>query len=232
MDLDAQARHAERTLSELQQAAQGSGKGTSALEQQQRIKECERVALRAKNALESYKLELRSLPPEQQAEQQQTLRGLEDGLKKARAQMEWRRFDAEAAATAVSGATEATDGPMTMEQAVATADRIQNESQASVARSMGMALQSEEVAIATLGKMHEQEEQMARIGEEMEDVKANIQRSKKLVSRIARNAARDRCNQSLCVLIAIAVMVMITLAATGKDGGQLNVPDAVRQFGD
>merc|ERR1712129_230539 len=126
---------------------------------------------------------------------------LENGLKQARTQMQWRRVDAEAAAAAAApgGKGEATDGPMTTEQAVATAENIQHESKASVARSMGMVLQSEQMAISTLGKMHEQEEQMARIGEEMEDVKANIQRSRKLVTQIARNAARDRCNQSLCV---------------------------------
>ena len=36
-------------------------------------------------------------------------------------------------------------------------------------RSLGVALQAEQVGIATLGTMHAQEEQMARIGEEVED---------------------------------------------------------------
>jgi len=229
MDIDAQARYAEQALAALQEAAQGGGKKATASEQQQRLKDCERAALRAKNAMESYKLELRSLPEEQQVAQQHRLQTLENGLKQAKAQMQWRRFDAEAAAAAASPGQASAEGPMTCEQALATADKIQDASQASVARSMGMVLQSEEVAIATLGRMHEQEEQMARIGHEMEDVKANIQRSKKLVTQIARNAARDRCNQGLCVLIAVAVMIMLTLAITGKDGKRLNVPDAVRQ---
>lgn len=51
------------------------------------------------------------------------------------------------------------------------------------------------------------------------------------MGQLARGAARDRCIQMLCVLIAVAIMVMITLAVTNKDGGELNVPDPVRQVG-
>merc|ERR1711933_265392 len=112
------------------------------------------------------------------------------------------------------------------------ADQIQNESQASVKRSMQAVLQAEQVGIATLVKMHQQEEQMNRISEEVEDIKANIKRSKKLLAQIARGAAHDRCVRMLCLMITIAVLVMIVLGATGRDGGRLNVPDDVREFGE
>merc|ERR1719414_2374086 len=105
---------------------------------------------------------------------------------------------------------------MSLEQATVVAEQVQNQSKASVARSLQMVLEAE---------------QMAKITEEVEDIKANIQRSKKLVGQIARSAASDRCIQMLCVLIAVAIMVMIALAATGRDGGQMNVPDPVRQGG-
>lgn len=234
MDPEALARGAERALNELQQASQGGGKGANAAEWQRQIRDCEQKKARAKTALDSYRLELRGLPPELQAEHQQRLRGLEESLKQAGAQVQWRRFDAEAAvaAAASNGAEKTANAPMTMDQAVATGSHLQDASKASVARSIGMALRCEEVGITTLGEMREQEEQMARIGQEMEDVKANLRRSKQLVSQIARGAARDRCIQSLCVLITISVMVMITLAMTGRDGKKLNVPDVVRQFSD
>mmetsp|Transcript_5910 Transcript_5910/g.14595 ORF Transcript_5910/g.14595 Transcript_5910/m.14595 type:complete len:124 (+) Transcript_5910:254-625(+) len=120
---------------------------------------------------------------------------------------------------------------MTLEQAVATSDKIQDESKASISRSLGMVLQAEQVGIITLQKMHEQEEQMARIAEDVEDVKANIARGKKLVSQIAKGAARDRCTQALCVLITVAILIMLTLAVIGRDGGELNMPEGVRQVG-
>lgn len=247
MDIEAQASAAERALGELQQAVQsghkdarGKASAASVAERQRQLASCERLAQRVKNTLESYKLELRVLPREQQAEHQYRIRNIEEALRQARAQIDWKRLDTESAASVAASSADGggggagsgeADGPMTLEQAVATADRVQNESQASVARSLGMALQAEQVGIGTLEKMHEQEEQMSRIGEEVEDIKANIARSKKLVGQIARGAARDRCIQMLCVMITIAIMVMIVLAITGHDDGELQVPDAVRQVG-
>lgn len=245
MDIDAQAGSAENALSELQAALKSRDsrtKSSAAVESQRNIANCERLAQRVKNALESYRLELRALPQPQQAEHQHRLRGLEEGLKQARAQIDWKRLDAEhaasasaasasASASAGAGGGEAEGGAMSLEQAVVAADKIQNESQASVARSLGMVLQAEQVGISTLEKMHEQDEQMARIGEDVEDIKANIARSRKLVGQIARGAARDRCIQMLFALIVIAIMIMIALALTGNDGGELNVPDPVRQVG-
>jgi len=242
MDIEVQASAAERALSELQQAVQVGGKESrrkklvnSTAEQQKQIAQCERLAHRVKNAIESYRLELRALPREQQSEHQSRLRGLDESLRQARAQIDWKRMDADQAAAALSvgapAGAEAETAPMTLEQAVTAGNDIQDASKASVARSLGMALQAEQVGIATLGKMNEQDEQMARISGEVDDIQANIARSRKLVGQIASGAARNRCIQVLCLLITVTVLVAITLAATGKDGGELNVPDAVRQGG-
>jgi len=240
MDLEIQACAAERALQELQQAVQPrAGASSGVAEKQAQIAACERLAQRVKNTLESYRLELRSLPREEQAEHQHRIRGLEEGFKQAKAQIEWKRLDTEAAASAIAGPSgggaadleAGSSGPMTLEQAVATSDKIQDESKASISRSLGMVLQAEQVGIITLQKMHEQEEQMARIAEDVEDVKANIARGKKLVSQIAKGAARDRCTQALCVLITVAILIMLTLAVIGRDGGELNMPEGVRQVG-
>mmetsp|Transcript_67968 Transcript_67968/g.141925 ORF Transcript_67968/g.141925 Transcript_67968/m.141925 type:complete len:243 (+) Transcript_67968:204-932(+) len=240
MDLDSQAAAAERALEELQKAVQPGSKGSAdktVAAKQQRIASCEKLAQRVKNALDSYKLETRTLSPAEQVPHQHRIRSLEEGLKQAKTQIEWKRLDTEAAAAHPSSggsgpqAPDVEAGPMSLQEAVESADRTQDESQASLARSMNMVLRAEEVGIATLTKMHEQEEQMARIAEDVEDVKANIARSKKLVSQIARGAARDRCIQLLCAMITIAIMVMIALAVTGNDDGALNVPEGVRQVG-
>jgi hypothetical protein len=238
MDADSQAASAERALQELQQALQAATlpKGAKQDDRMRQVEDLERRVLRVKNALDSYRLEMRALSAEEQSTHKERLRAIEEGLRHARQQIEWKRYDASTAAgdggTARTALAEADpEQPMTLEQAVATADRIQDQSHASVKRSMGMALQAEQLGVATLQKMHEQEEQMDAIAEDMEDVKANIKRSKKLVAQIARSAMSDRCIQLLCVLITIAVMVMIVLAITNKDGGSLNVPNEVREVG-
>jgi len=230
MDADAQAAAAERALHELQGALQAAvgqkSKGATYDDRMREVEGWEKKALRVKNSLDSYRLEMRGLGAEDQAAHSQRLKSLEEGLRLARQQIEWKRYDAAnlnsasggSAGVSLTAAESNPDQPLTLEQATQEADRIQDASQASVKRSMGMALQAEQVGISTLQKMHEQEEQMDRIEEGMQDVKANIKRSKKLVNQIARSAMSDRCIQALCVLITIAVMVMIVLAMVGKDG--------------
>mmetsp|Transcript_107137 Transcript_107137/g.190353 ORF Transcript_107137/g.190353 Transcript_107137/m.190353 type:complete len:232 (+) Transcript_107137:30-725(+) len=230
MELDLQYSSAEKALADLREAVQAGSKAKAG-EQKKQIDDCERFAQRLKNALQSYRLEMRALPRDSQPQHLTRLKTLEDGLKQCRTQIDWKKFDAEASQPQASDAASAEDGPITLDQAVAVAEHTQKESRASLNRSLGMVLQAEQVGISTLGKMHEQEEQFDRIGEDMEDIKANLQRSKKLVSQIARSAANDRCIQVLCVSITICVLIAITLAITGKDNGQLTTLDPVRQSG-
>eukprot|EP00435_Cladocopium_sp_Y103_P000191 s4724_g1.t1 len=153
------------------------------------------------------RLEMRALPAEDMGRHRAQLKGLEDGLKQCRTQLDWKRLDAQTARGSDALTGVADDGPVTLEQATAIAEHTQKESKASLSRSLGLVVKAEQIGIATLEKMHEQEETFDRIAEDMEDIKANIQRSRKLVGQIARSAAGDRCIQCLCVLITIAVLV-------------------------
>mmetsp|Transcript_90820 Transcript_90820/g.234521 ORF Transcript_90820/g.234521 Transcript_90820/m.234521 type:complete len:281 (+) Transcript_90820:1-843(+) len=242
MDVDSQAASAEKALQELQQATQVSIKGKDKdklAEQRKQITACERLIPGVKNCLESYRLELRSLQQEQQGEHNERLRRLEEGLKQCKTQIEWKRLDADAIASAAAGSSSAggategagEGGVMSLDQAVVAAEETQKAGAQSLQRSLGMALNAEKVGIATLETMHAQEEQMSRIAEDVEDIKANLVRSRKLVGQLARGAAKDRCIQMLCALITIAVLIMVVLAMTGRDGGSLNMPDQVRQVG-
>mmetsp|Transcript_125013 Transcript_125013/g.278950 ORF Transcript_125013/g.278950 Transcript_125013/m.278950 type:complete len:242 (+) Transcript_125013:94-819(+) len=239
MDIDSQAAAAERALQELRQALQASApRGKNVDKRAETLKQvstCERLAQHVKNSLDSYRLETRSLSKDEQVSHGGRLRSLEEGLKQCRAQIEWKRLDTESASASGGGAAgaagEGAEGPMSLEQAQALAEQTQNESKASVARSMKAVLQAEQIGSQSLVRMHEQEEQMDRIAEDMEDIKANIVRSRKLVGQIARSAASDRCIQFLCAAITIVIMIMIVLAATGRDGGNFAVPDQVREVG-
>jgi len=242
MDIDCHSAVAEKALQELRQALQVNVPRGSAQQRQQGEAACERLAQRTKNSLDSYKLELRALPSDQQTEHADRLNKLEEGLRHCRAQLDWRRLDKEALATQEQGASSGggaaigtvgseVDGVITLDQAKAVAESTQEESHKSVMRSIQGVLRAEQIGIATLDEMHKQEEQIDRIEEEVYDIQADLKRSKKLVVQMARSAASDRLIWILCALITVALMVMIILAATGKDGGKLNVPDEVRQVG-
>jgi len=232
MDIDCHSAVAEKALLELKQALQVGVPRGSAQQRQHGEAACERLAQRTKNSLDSYKLELRALPSDQQAEHADRLKKLDDGLRHCRAQLDWRRLDKEALAAQEQGAVGSEgDGAVTLDQAVAVAESLQAESHKSVMRSIQGVLRAEQIGVATLDEMHKQEEQMDRIEEEVYDIQADLKRSKKLVVQMARGAASDRLIWILCALITVALMVMIVLAAIGKDGGKLNVPDEVRQVG-
>ena len=224
MDIDSQRSSAEEALNQLRRSIQAIAGRKDA-----KFSDCDRQIQAVKNAIDSYRLEMRGLPAEDLGRHRAQLKNLEDGLKQCRTQLDWKRLDAQTARGVESLTGVAEDGPVTLEQATAVAESKQKESKASLSRSLGLVVKAEQIGISTLEKMHEQEETFDRIAEDMEDIKANIQRSRKLVGQIARNAAGDRCIQCLCVMITIAVLVMITLAITNKDGGQLTVLDPVRQ---
>jgi len=236
MDIDGQAQSAERALQDLQKTVQVANKGKRE-EQLRQIQDCERLAQRVRHALDSYSLETRGLPQEQLGEHKNRLRILEDGLKNCRTQIDWKRYDVSAPPeppphhSGASGPTVGDSGGegLTLDQARAVAEETQDASAQALGRALRNALEAEQVGITTLGKMNEQMEQMDRIAEDVEDIKANIARSKKLIAQIARSAASDRCIQGILVMIAVVVMVVIVLAITGRDGGQLAVPDQVRQ---
>eukprot|EP00929_Paragymnodinium_shiwhaense_P077061 TRINITY_DN39667_c0_g1_i1.p1 TRINITY_DN39667_c0_g1~~TRINITY_DN39667_c0_g1_i1.p1 ORF type:complete len:253 (-),score=91.50 TRINITY_DN39667_c0_g1_i1:78-836(-) len=231
MDVDEQAAAADRALGELQKAIQAAPKKLE--EKKEQVASCEKLAQRVRQSVDSYRIEVNALSKEEQIRHKQRLKELENGLKQCRSQIEWKKLESQPIKSSGFDAPPQPeeDGPISVQQAAAMAESTQKSSMESVARSKKMVLEAEQIGIATLDKMYAQEEQMGRIGEDVEDVKANIQRSKKLIGHIARQAASDRCIQLFCMLVTVAIIIMVALGITGKDGGQLNVPEQVRQDG-
>ena len=64
--------------------------------------------------------------------------------------------------------------------------------------------------------------------DDMDDIQTGIQRSKAVISQIARGAASDRCVQILCGFITLSLCALLLFAAMGYDDGQLLVPREVR----
>jgi len=231
--IESHAVAAEKALHELQTTLQASVKDTRS-EKQQQVAIGEKLAQRVRHAVDSYRLEIKALSPEKQTAHLGRARDIEAQLKTCRTELDWKRFDikrngeSEGLFGGGGGGGDDDEHEMSLEQTVAAAERMQDKSEASLLRTRQMAAEAETIGISTLEEMHKQEEQLDQVAEDMEDVKANIKRSKKILSQIAKSAANDRCIKVLCVLIVIALLVMIVLAITGRDGGSLLVPDQVR----
>jgi hypothetical protein len=234
MDLiDDHRNQAEQALAQLGAQVQNVSKGKKE-EQLKQIAQCDRLAHRVKLNLDSYRLEQSRLTdPHQKDAHGSRLKELEDELKQCRTRIDWKRFDVAAPVDGSGGGATSADGAnggglLSTEQAVKIADDVQNASLESLARTKRQVLETENVGINTLGKMHEQGEQMKSITAANEDIKANLKRSKKLLGQIMRNARQDWCIRVMCIMMTIAIVVMIILAGMGQDGGSLNVPDEVR----
>lgn len=189
MDVDTQASVAERALEELERALKmGSGSATDGPnEQQKHLAHCEDLERRLRLAIASYRLETRMLVGDQLVEHSARLGKLKDGLANCRSQSSWQRFDYVAVGAVdradVSGSRNA-DAPMTLEQAVTVADCYQDASAKALQQTQRMALEAEQIGISTLQTINEQDEQLDRIGTDVEDIKASVSKSRKLLRQI------------------------------------------------
>eukprot|EP00913_Durusdinium_trenchii_P032677 g30586.t1 len=93
MDIESQRATAEEALGQLRRAIQAiSGKGKDS-----KFTECDRLTQSLKNAIDSYRLEMRGLAAEDLGRHRSQLKTLEDGLKQCRTQLDWKRLDAQSA---------------------------------------------------------------------------------------------------------------------------------------
>lgn len=217
---------AEESLAKLKQAL-SMPMPEHASQQKQQVANCEKLAQRARHAIDTLRLEVRALPREQTAHVEHRLVDMDGMLKSCRTQLSWRRCDIGRKSDTERLTPEA-DEDMTVEQVVAEADRIQDASGMSLERTLRTALEAERLGTDILTTMEAQEEQLDNVAGDVETIKENIKRSKKIITSISRGAASDRLVKIICVMIACCVMVMIALAATGNDGGTLYVPDEVK----
>jgi hypothetical protein len=83
---------------------------------------------------------------------------------------------------------QADQGRMTLEQVANAASRVQDASMISLQRTKKMVLESERSGISTLNQMHEQEEQLKRVESDTKAAKSNVDKSRKLVRKLAIGA--------------------------------------------
>lgn len=232
--IEQQSQELDKALQELQAAmeAGAGGKKKGSTSQNQQILEWSRMNQQCRTLLESYKLELRQVPSEEKGEY---VRRLDDFAKRQKAlqtELGWKKGEAQRSQLIPKDRVAAGDeelGDLKTQQLVELGDRLNKKTGESLSRTKKMALEAEQIGVTTLEKLNAQQEQISRVNEDMDDVQHNLDRSKKLLGQIARNAASDRCIQILCLLVTITIIACVTLAAVGEDGGKLNVPDRVRQ---
>eukprot|EP00920_Eleutheroschizon_duboscqi_P022360 GHVT01054153.1.p1 GENE.GHVT01054153.1~~GHVT01054153.1.p1 ORF type:complete len:235 (-),score=23.50 GHVT01054153.1:5714-6418(-) len=199
-----------RLLQELQ-----ANTSSSSPERRQTLAAIHRVVQQVRTTKEAYQLELRGVPPENRGLLKEKLHVLLSDFQSLMTEYEWQRSQLTREALTAPNP----DGPdATMldpsyldnrQQLVQYGDQVQDKTQDSLHRIRNMVDDTEKMGGQIVERLDEQTEQMTKIHEQMNDIEYNLQRAKKTMKSIARNAASDRCVQLLCCLVFVFLIASI-----------------------
>lgn len=217
---------AERALSDLDAAIKEFGKLKKATDKNSQVVKCNQLLSRAKNQIDSFKLELRGpqIPEDEKPVLKEELNQLQLTMRKLMAELDYCKMEHKKGQLVGANPQQQEDQAIrdvdTLETAQLVGDKIQDKTAASLGRTKQQAVEAREIAAQIELTLAEHEEKLEGIGKELDDMQLNIKRSKKLVARMARAAANDRCIQILCVLLTGALVILIVLYAIhfGEDG--------------
>lgn len=116
-------------------------------------------------------------------------------------------------AGAEAPSVEGVEGVSQTQALIQKGDQLQDQTQDAISRMKGLAVDAEEVGIATAQKMEAQMEQMGRVAEHLDDVQYNTKRARETALAMAKGAAKDLCIQILCGGITICLITIIILVS-------------------
>lgn len=182
MDVEDQADAATQAVEELEDIVQNLSKKRSS-ESPGRGRA---AALRARRAVAAYELEVRALRENDNLKHVSLLQELRDRVTLCQSRMDElvNQSTHDLQAADLSGVAQP-HANMSLDQVKSTATGFQDASKESLRRTKNLALRSEEVGVATLGKMQEQDEQLERIDADLKKTKTTLGKSKKLVRRLS-----------------------------------------------
>jgi hypothetical protein len=134
-------------------------------------------------------------------------------LKKAKSQQSKAELFGDSAAAVNIYSTEG----KTNEELLEGANRIQDMTFASLARTRNMIEASKEVGTATVEELRRQKEQIKDIEAEVDVIDSNLQRAEKLIVNFTRRMATDKIIQGFAAVnVAIMIALILYVAISGK----------------
>jgi hypothetical protein len=178
--------------------------------------ETSRAEQRVKTALDGFDLELRSLPDVGQGALRKELASYRARLAQAQVDQSYRREEEQAQF-------------QTVQQVGQAGDRLQEKTEAAYVGTVVALTEATALGIDVANTMEAQEDRMKQMNQDLDHIHLTLRNSRRLVNQIARNLANDKIIQVLGFIAFVMVIIMIVLAVTGKDEGQLEVPDQIRR---
>mmetsp|Transcript_12212 Transcript_12212/g.16874 ORF Transcript_12212/g.16874 Transcript_12212/m.16874 type:complete len:224 (-) Transcript_12212:675-1346(-) len=175
---------------------------------------------RAKQVFRSFKVELRDLSKAEGAAYHKKAKEYNETINKLIQDLNWLQdredlFDGTQRPQDVE--------QMTADQIIEKGAQIQQDSITSLGRTLQTIENTKEVGTATAARLKEQTEQLRKVGEDIEEVQANLKVAGKQLRAFVRRMATDKIIMCFIVLILIAVVVVIVLRIVkGGSGGGID----------
>ncbi len=106
---------------------------------------------------------------------------------------------------------------MDSQQLVQHGRGMMNQTDKSVLRSKKIVHETIEMGTVTAGKLKEQTQKLDEITDELDELQFSVRKSMNLVRDITKGLATDKCVITLMLLVAVGVVAVIIVKATGAD---------------
>jgi len=159
---------------------------------------------RAKQVLQSYKVEMRDLPREQSASYDIRAREFQQRLQAMFTELQAAKEDAERAQVGVRTVDE-----MTTQEVITEAGKVQDASMLKVKRMQQQVAESREVGAATAVRLKGQTEQLKNVDTDIMKVKDNLSRADLLLRAFMRKMMTDKLIVAFMCMIMIGIGVIV-----------------------
>lgn len=197
-------------------------KNSGSSEQKTKIDEAERKLRDANGTKRSYKLELRLVSDagQRKAYEKQLLAHDKMLMKEAEAIKELKAACEKESLLDGANVEAGLDGVKEGDEMLKQAAGIQDKTQTSLDRTQQMVTDAKDLGTTTLGKLQEQNEQLQRIDEQVDQTFEHLERADLLIKNFGKRMAQDKfilCCACLNVCLLVGVIVWAVFKDSGSD---------------
>lgn len=191
----------------------------------ERIGELNLRLQRARQTLQSYKVEMRELLREQLPEYDERAKEFHAALQKCQGDLQHAKTEAERSGLGVRPVEE-----LTATEMIGEAHTVQNKSLASVRRMQQQVEMTKAVGAETAATLKGQTEQLQRVDADIMKVRSNLTRADDLLRAFMRRMMTDKIVMGFMCLIFCGVIGIVAYKIVDPDGAKedgVNVPDEI-----
>jgi len=178
------------------------------------------------NALDSFKMEIRSQAPGDKAIYKTKAKVFRDNLKQYRNDLSWQ--ERVCARDALLGDAHQEDPDLESSEGLMSHGlNIQQSSKESLQRTMAVTAEAQVIGRETAVKLESQTAQLENVYDNLESMESAVKRSKKIITRMARKVTTDKYIWIVVFLVIVAIVFVIVWKSVYPETN-VNMPEQMR----